>query len=422
MRALTPRARAAMTFALGALSLAALLGIQHKRHGWPFSLHHGLTVEGAEPRPPRATTRGRDGGVVHPRAAVTLAPERLESLGIRVAEVESRSVTGELRAVATIVPDEGRVSHVHTRVSGFIERLTVRTTGESVRAGQVVASIFSQELLASQSEYLGVLRASSPASPSPLARGARERLRVLGMTDAAVTALEQRGTPSRSVPIVAPHGGVVLERGVTVGTAVDPSTELFVIADLTRVWVLAEVPEARAADVRVGTHARIEAPASGLAPIDAAVDFVYPTLTESTRTLRVRLTVPNPTGALRPGTFATVTLHVAPRTTLVVPRDAIVDTGSEQHAFVVEHEGHFVPRTVRVGARLEESVEILEGLVEGERVVASGVFLLDSESRLRASGGGGGHAHGAPAARAPDAGRAAPSAPAPASGHSGHGG
>lgn len=406
-------------FAFGALTFAALLGVQHFRHGWPFSLHHGLAGEEPEaPLPARAPAR--DGGVAHPRVAVTLEPGRLESLGIRVAEVRSLSVTGELRAVATVVPDEGRVSHVHTRVSGWIERLTVRTTGESVRAGQVVATIFSQELLASQSEYLAVLRSSSPTSPSPLARGARERLRVLGMTDAAVLALERRGTASRSVPIVAPHGGVVLHRGVTVGTAVDPSTELFVIADLSQVWVLAEVPEARAADVHVGTHARIEAPASGLPSIDATVDFVYPTLTESTRTLRVRLTVANPTGALRPGTFATVTFHVAPRVTLVVPRDAIVDTGSEQHAFVVEQEGYFVPRTVRVGARLEDSLEILEGLVAGERVVESGVFLLDSESRLRASGGGGAHAHGAPATPALDAGRAAP--PAPASGHAGHGG
>jgi Cu(I)/Ag(I) efflux system membrane fusion protein len=183
---------------------------------------------------------------------------------------------------------------------------------------------------------------------------------------------------------------------VTVGTSVDPSTTLLTIADLSRVWVLAEVPEASIPGVRVGTVAQLDFPASGRPPFTARVDFVYPTLTERTRTLRVRLSAGNPGGTLRPGLYGTAVFEAAGQNVITVPRDAVVDTGLQQHVYVAAG-GMFEPRPVTVGVQLADRVEIRDGLEEGEQIVAAGVFLLDSESRLRATGGAGGHQHGTPA-------------------------
>jgi multidrug efflux pump subunit AcrA (membrane-fusion protein) len=219
------------------------------------------------------------------------------------------------------------------------------------------------------------------------------------MTTAEIDAIEQSGEPKRLVTVVAPRSGIVVNRGVTVGTSVDPSTTLLTIADLARVWVLAEVPEANIPAVRVGTTAQLDFPASGRPPFAARVDFVYPTLTERTRTLRVRLSVANPGGTLKPGLYGTAAFQSAGQNVITVPRDAVVDTGLQQHVFVAVG-NRFEPRPVTVGAQLADRVEIRDGLKEGERIVAAGVFLLDSESRLRAAGGTG-HQHGTPSGEEP---------------------
>jgi Cu(I)/Ag(I) efflux system membrane fusion protein len=316
---------------------------------------------------------------------------------VRTEPARFETLSKPIRAVATVVTDESRVSHVHTRVAGWIEELYVDTTGQKVRAGEPLAGIFSQELLSSQTEYLSALRAANSGGPrSAVGEAARARLKVFGMTEAEILELEKRREPMRLTTVVAPRTGVVFHRGISVGTAVDPSTEIVIVADLSRVWVLAEVPEGDIPDVRRGARARLEFPASGRVPFEARVDFLYPTLTERTRTLRVRFVVDNPDGTLRPGLYGTAEFDVGPRRALTVPRDAVVDTGLEQHVFVAIGPGGFVPRTVELGVRLAERVEVREGLGEGEVVVASGAFLIDSESRLRASGAGGAHAgHGA---------------------------
>jgi Cu(I)/Ag(I) efflux system membrane fusion protein len=219
---------------------------------------------------------------------------------------------------------------------------------------------------------------------------------VLGMTSAEIDEIEQSGEPKRLVTVIAPRSGVVVNRGVTAGTSVDPSTTLVTIADLSRVWILAEVPEASIPLVRIGSAAQLDFPASGRPPFAARVDFVYPTLTERTRTLRVRLSAGNPGGALKPGLYGTAAFETAGHNALTVSRDAVVDTGLQQHVFVAAG-GRFEPRPVTIGVQLADRVEIRDGLKEGEQVVSAGVFLLDSESRLRATGGAGGHSHGTPA-------------------------
>lgn len=374
-----------------ALVLTAALWVQHERGAWPFTrpaaVGHVANMPGMD-----ATAAAH---AEHNRIPVDAAAA--QSIDIRLETVRRASLSESVRAVATVVPDESAITHVHTRVSGWIEHLDVNTTGERVRAGQSLAHIFSQELLSSQTEYLAARRnAAATGITSVVVASGRTRLTVLGMSPAEIDAIEQSGEPRRLVTVVAPRSGVVVNRGVTDGTSVDPSTTLLTIADLSRVWVLAEIPEASIPSIRAGARAELDFPASGRPPFAARVDFIYPTLTERTRTLRVRMSVANPGGTLRPGLYGTAAFEAAGQNVLTVPRDAVVDTGLQQHVFVAVG-GQFEPRPVVVGTQLADRVEIREGLSEGEQIVASGVFLLDSESRLRATGGMGGHNHGAPA-------------------------
>lgn len=416
---MTPTLRHAGAPVASALVTAALLvgglWVQHARNGWPFAPSAGPTSA-----PTTGGMAGMDAAARPARVPIEVAPSSLQDLGVRLEEVRRESLTQVVQAVATVVPDESRISHVHTRVAGWVEELLVNTTGERVEAGQPLARLFSQELLSSQTEYLAA-RQSTAASgiTSAVIASGRTRLGVLGMTPAEIDAIEQAGEPRRLITVVAPRSGVVVNRGVTVGTAVDPSTTLLTIADLSRVWVFAEVPEADIPALRTGGRAQLDFPASGRPPFEARVDFLYPTLTERTRTLRARFSVANPRGSLRPGLYGTAAFEFAGAPTLTVPRDAIVDTGRQQHVFVAVGE-RFEPRTVTLGMQLADRVEVRTGLEEGERIVAAGVFLLDSESRLRATGGMGGHEHGTPAT--PDVVPPAPKQPRATVGepHAGH--
>jgi Cu(I)/Ag(I) efflux system membrane fusion protein len=407
-------------FAVGA-TVGILLGVlylQHRRHAWPFSLHHGqafpAAVVAASPaRPALSRARG-----THPRGPVDLDPERAAFFGIRTESARREVITRTVRAVAAIVPDESRVSHIHTRVAGWIEHLYVTSTGQRVRTGQPLAEIFSPELLTSQSEYLSA-RAGAAGSPA-FAEAARARLEVQGMTPGQITELERRGTPIRTVTVVAARGGVVLHRGIAVGTTVDPSTEIFTIGDLSRVWAVAEIPESDIAGVKVGGRARLTFPASGLAPMEARIAFVAPTLNERTRTLRARFELDNRNDHLRPGLFGNAELRSEPREAVTVPRDAVVDTGTLRLVFVAVEPGSFQPTPVELGVDFGERVEVRTGLAEGQPVVSAGVFLIDSESRLRASGSAGtGHSHGQAAPAPAPAPSGSPAAPAH-QGHEGH--
>lgn len=387
--------------------------IQYQRQSWPFT-----TSERPAVPPVEHDMAAMESATASDRIPVDVASSTARDLGIRVEEVQLQSLTQSVRAVATIVPDESRISHVHARVAGWIERLDINTTGELVQAGQPLARVFSQELLSSQTEYLAARRATTASGiTSAVVASGRTRLTVLGMSAGEIDEIEQSGTPRRLVTVVAPRSGVVVDRGITVGTAIDPSTTLLTIADLSRVWVLAEVPEADIPAVRVGATAQLDFPASGRAPFDARVDFLYPTLTERTRTLRVRLSVANSSGTLRPGLYGTAAFESTGAPTITIPRDAVVDTGRQQHVFVVIGD-RFEPRAVTLGVQLADRVEVRAGLKEGESIVSAGVFLLDSESRLRATGGASGHNHGS--ATKPQDAAAPKKTPPPADPHAGH--
>lgn len=346
--------------------------------GVPASSHTGTHASAAPATPSRT--------------AVTLSAAQAGAIDLKVGAVSESDVIEDLSVPVTIVPDESRISHIHTRVAGWIEHLHVGNTGEAVRAGQPVADIVSQELFASQVEYLAARALTGP--PTAVADSGRARLAFFGMSDADIRAIEKSGKPNRVVTLYAPRAGVLAHRGIAAGTAVDPSTEIAVILDLSRVWVLAEVPEFAAASVRKGMLAQLAFGSAAAGTVPARVEFIDPMLTEATRTLKVRFSLPNPGGELRPGMYGTARFKAPGRSAIMVARDAVVDTGATQYVYVVQGDGAYEPRAVRVGARLNDSVEIVSGLHAGEHIVLSGVFLLDSESRLRASGGQGA-AHGA---------------------------
>ena len=385
----------ALASAATAVVLTAVLSVQRARDAWPFT--------NATPPPPAAKTpatmAGMQAATSADRVPIDVKASTMLALDIRTEEVHRQGMTQSVRAVATVVPDESRISQVHTRVSGWIEQLDVNTTGEMVRAGQPLARIFSQELLSSQAEYLAARRAVTALGiTSVVIASGRARLGVLGMSTADITDIERTGEPKRLVTVVAPRTGVVVDRGITVGTTVDPSTTLLTIADLSRVWIFAEVPEASASGLRVGTDAMLEFPASGRAAFAARISFVYPMLSERTRTLRVRFSAANADGRLRPGYYGTAAFESTGQEVMTIPRDAVVNTGVRQHVFVAVGE-RFEPRTITLGLQQADRVEVRSGLALGEHIVVSGVFLLDSESRLRATGGARAHGHGGAATK-----------------------
>jgi Cu(I)/Ag(I) efflux system membrane fusion protein len=378
------------------LGLLIFLVVQDQRHGWPFSRHH--SVEAAHAVQPHETRA--DGAATvdaAARAPIELLKQQIETLGVRFEPVEVRPINNPVRAVATVVADESRITHVHARVAGWLEELYVSTTGQTVRAGQPLAGIFSQELYSTQQEYLSALRRAGNGPESVVLQAARTRLELLGVDRSQIEKLEQTRQAQRLVTITAPRSGIVLNRGVSAGTAVDPSTELITLADLSHIWVIAEVAEGEAAQLRTGSEARLSFPMAQSESFAAKVEFIYPTLTERTRTVRVRLPLQNKSGVLRPGMYGSAEFTVGARQALTVARDAVVDTGNAQHVFVHTAENLIEPRTVKIGARLSDRIEVIEGLSTGDHVVTTGVFLIDSESRLRASGTTGHAGHGAQA-------------------------
>lgn len=361
---------------VGGLAVALMLG-----HWWPETKRAAsLPVS----QPARATA----GNSV--RADVKLPQGQARRVGLRTSPANMEESKEDLRAVATIVPDESRIFHIHTRVSGWVERLYVPNTGERVRAGQPIIDIFSQELYASQLDHLAARAYVGP--PSAVGESGRVRLKFFGMSEREIQDIEATGKARRVVTLYAPGSGILAHRGVAAGAAVDPSTEIAVILDLSRVWAIADVPVAAMDWVRTGQVAQLQ---FGLLSRTAKVEFIEPMVSES-RTVKVRFALDNADGALRPGMYGAATINAPARKILTVPREAVVDTGEAQYVYQQAVDGSYAPRRVRVGRRSGDKIEILDGIEPGAMVVVSGVFLLDSESRLRGSGGqGAGHgSHG----------------------------
>jgi Cu(I)/Ag(I) efflux system membrane fusion protein len=325
-------------------------------------------------------------------AAVALDPAQASAMGLTTELVEERDFSRKVRTVGVVTVDETRTAHVHSRVRGFIEGFHVQYVGQKVKKGQPLVSLYSQDVYAAQLE-LASLTKSTIKSPE-LLDAARKRLALWEVPSSIIDKVAETGEPQRTFPVVAPRSGVVVAKQAFDGLFIDPSLELYTITDLSRVWVLADVYEADVADVRTGGSARLTI--EGVSePVTARVAFLAPTIDERTRTRKARFELANQSAALMPGAFVTVEMQLGLGRGLAVPETAVIRTGQRAIVFVV-HGTHAEPREVKLGARVGDYYRVQAGIEAGERVATGAQFLLDSESRLRATGGvGGGHAgHG----------------------------
>jgi membrane fusion protein, copper/silver efflux system len=304
----------------------------------------------------------------------------VQNLGLRLAKVEQGSFARVVDTVGAVGVDEHRIEAVQVRQPGWIERLDVRATGDSVRRGQLLAGIYSPDLLATQQEFLIALGSNDPQ----LVEATRRRLALFGLSDTQIARVEKTQQVERRVDYYAPFDGYVMDLGARQGAEVQPGTMLFQLADLNSVWVTAEVPETQAAWLKPGDRAEVEVPALPGEPFEGQVDYLYPELTQATRTLKVRIVVKNPHKNLRPGMFAAAHFQSMTHTqALTVPSESVIKTGMRSFVIVADDDTHFRPMRVRVGAEQGGRSEILEGLTLGQNVVASGQFLIDSEANLR---------------------------------------
>jgi Cu(I)/Ag(I) efflux system membrane fusion protein len=350
----------------------------------------GMTLEPVEPADTLATgAEGGHGGDVPGLAPVHISPERIQLIGVRTARAERRSLGGRLDLVGFVSPDETALRRVQLRVAGWVQELYLSRTGERVAAGQPLLAIYSPELYQSEQEYLIELHAMETAPAMEHegrgAGAARERLSLLGVPAEELARLERERTASTRLVLTAPFAGTVLERGVVEGQYIGADTPLFSIADLSRLWVLADLYEMDLGRVHSGDRARFTAGSLPGRTFDGRVDFVYPTVSSETRTVKLRITLENPRGELRPGMYGRVVVTAAGTPGLAIPGEAVVNTGERDYVFLARAGGTFEPRMIAVGLQDGDWVQVLSGLAEGDTVVASASFLIDSESRLKAA-------------------------------------
>jgi Cu(I)/Ag(I) efflux system membrane fusion protein len=350
-----------------------------------------------EPIPAGGTHDSTATSAVHGLAEIQLSPERIQLIGVRTARAERARFAAPLELVGFVAPDEASFSEIRLRVDGYVEKLHASRVGDVVRAGDPLVTLYSPELFQSEGEFLIESGATDSARHEQFdVESSRRRLRLLGVPDEEIARLERERTAATRLTLRAPFSGTVLERNVVAGQRVDPEMPLLRLADLSRIWVLADLYEMDLARVRVNDPAVFTSDGLPGRPFRGAVDFIYPTVSPETRTLQVRITLANPGGVLRPGMFGRVKVTPRGREALLVPMEAVIQTGEQSYVFLAHAGGRFTPREIATGESDGERIEVLSGLAAGDTVVASAPFLIDSESRLRAglSGAAGHESHG----------------------------
>jgi multidrug efflux pump subunit AcrA (membrane-fusion protein) len=327
--------------------------------------------------------------------SVRVDPRVVQTMGVRVQAVERRDLVRRVRTVGRVAWDERRVAHVHTKVQGWVERLHAQFQGQEVARGEALLEIYSPELVSTQEELLVAVRYRDATASSPLPdvrRGGeamfdatRRRLALWDIPDAAIDRLVSTGAIRKTLTLYAPAGGIITSLGVREGMEVKPSDNLYTIADLSRVWVHADIYEHELPWVAVGQRGTVELSYLPGRSFTGDVTYVDPFLDPRTRTARVRLELENPDRVLKPEMFANVELETEGRpAALAVPDEAVIRSGRRNLVLVAKGEGHFEPRDVALGLDGGDGwIEVLSGVQPGEQVVVSGQFLIDSESRLQ---------------------------------------
>jgi len=322
---------------------------------------------------------------------------RRQQIGVRIAAAERRSISRQIRAVGKVKVDETRLTDVNLRMSGWVHRLLVEETGQRVKKGQVLFTLYSPELYAVEREYLTARRREqqgTSAAISELTRASGQRLRLLGMSEAQLRELAQRGEPWENVPVLSPSTGYVIDKDIVEGGRVEAGTRVYRIADLSHVWIDADVYESDLAQVTLGQAVAVDLPYVPGHAFEGRVDYIYPTVSGTTRTGRVRIALANPALALKPEMYANVEIEIDLGERLVIPESAVIYTGPRRLVFVDLGEGRLHPRDVEMGVRGDGYVEVTRGIEPGDLVVTSGNFLIAAESRIRSATGYWGGAHG----------------------------
>jgi membrane fusion protein, copper/silver efflux system len=334
-----------------------------------------------------------EGGPAQAYAMIT--PFKQQLIGVKSSPVEKRRLETLVRAVGRVEYDEQRVAHVNLRVSGWVEELFVDFTGQLVSKGQPLFTLYSPDLVASQDEYLVAIKARDKVKDSPipevraqadqLVAAAHDRLRLWTLTDKQIEELARRGKAQTYITMTSPVTGHVIDKKVFKGRFVEPEMTLYTIADLSTIWVNAEIYEYEVPFVKMGEPVTMTFAAYPGEQFQGRVSFIYPYLNKEARTVKIRLELPNPDTRLKPDMYGDALIKVDRGDRLAIPEQAVVDSGTRTLVFVLRGEGLFEPRVVKLGPKIGAYYEVPEGLGEGEQVVTSGNFLVDSESKLMAA-------------------------------------
>jgi membrane fusion protein, copper/silver efflux system len=358
---------------------AAEVEAQHEGHSAPAA-----DKKQATPAPAEAPT-------------VEIPLDKQKMMGVKTVTVAPRQIGKTIRTVGRVEYDERKLATVNMKYEAWIEKLYADYTGMQVKKGEPLAEVYSPELLATQQEFLntlnwakssgevkeGVVAGMLTRDAEAIIAAARQRLRLWDITDEQIKHIEETGKTMRTMTLVSPLDGTVVQKNAIQGMRVMPGEKLFDIADLSTVWITADLYEQDLALINPGETARISLSMLPGKELSAKIEFVNPTLTGDARTVKVRMTVPNPGGRLKPQMFANVDIRVGMGSRLAVPDDSVLDTGTRQIVYVDKGEGYFEPREVKLGTRADGYREVLSGLKSGEKVARSATFLIDSEAQLK---------------------------------------
>lgn len=382
---------------VGALIVAGAVWAIRDGRTWQWLTNRALAFVGQTEFGPSAPPVAGSpvASVAELRGDVTIDPRRQQLLGMHTATVQRRSLSRTIRTVGVVRADERRLVDVNVRVDGWIRDLQADYTGRFVRQGDPLFTLYSSDLAATESEYLLALRARQEIADSTvpdareyadrLVSSARVRLERWNVDASHIEGVRERGEAQGTMVFRSPASGFVVEKQAVQGMHVQAGQSLYRIADLSVVWIDASVYESDLPFVRVGQRATASFDAYPGSSISSGVIYIAPGLDDATRTAQVRFELPNAQGRIKLGMYATITLEAPAQNALTVPPDATLDSGTQQFVFVARGEGRYEPRAVKTGVRTADAVQILTGVSEGEQVASSALFLIDSESQLRAA-------------------------------------
>jgi len=352
--------------------------------------------------PSKETVSPREAGDEE-ETAVEIEPEKQQLIGVKTVAAAVKPMQKIIRTVGRIEYDERRLATVNPKFEGWIEKLYVDYTGKYVKHGEPLAEIYSPELVATQQEFLNVLKWSGQSTEhrtqntdkkneieTMLSKDAerivdavRQRLKLWDITDEQIKTIEVSGKPIRTLTIYSPANGYVVEKNAVQGMRVMPGEKLFDLADLSTVWIISDIYEYELGLIKIGQNANIIFSYFPGKVFSSTIDYIYPALSGDTRTAKVRFSITNPSAQLKPQMFANVEIRIDMGKRLAVPDDAVIDTGMRQIIYVEKNEGYFEPREVHIGLKADGMTEVLHGLEAGEKVAYSGTFLIDSEAQLK---------------------------------------